>query len=84
MTGGQISPTSPKGSYGTTAPYGALERPFSLADLVTAAGGTYVADGQQPIPYNFPRPSNMGCKIKDSHSSRSSPSAPPTTGVKTS
>lgn len=43
MTGGQISPTSPKGSYGTTAPYGALERPFSLADLVTAAGGTYVA-----------------------------------------
>jgi len=43
MTGGQISPTSPKGSYGSTAPYGALERPFSLADLVTAAGGTYVA-----------------------------------------
>jgi hypothetical protein len=22
MTGGQISPTSPKGSFGTTAPYG--------------------------------------------------------------
>ena len=43
MTGGQISPTSPRGSYGSTAPYGALERPFSLADLVTAAGGTYVA-----------------------------------------
>lgn len=43
MTGGQISPTSPRGSYGTTAPYGALERPFSLSDLVTAAGGTYVA-----------------------------------------
>lgn len=43
MTGGQISPTSPTGSYGSTAPYGALERPFSLADLVTAAGGTYVA-----------------------------------------
>jgi 2-oxoglutarate ferredoxin oxidoreductase subunit beta len=43
MTGGQISPTSPRGSYGTTAPYGALERPFSLADLVTAAGATYVA-----------------------------------------
>ena len=43
MTGGQISPTSPIGSYGTTAPYGSLERPFSLADLVTAAGATYVA-----------------------------------------
>ena len=43
MTGGQISPTSPRGSYGTTAPYGALERPFNLSDLVTAAGATYVA-----------------------------------------
>lgn len=43
MTGGQISPTSPQGSYGSTAPYGALERPFSLSDLVTAAGATYVA-----------------------------------------
>lgn len=43
MTGGQISPTSPLGSYGTTAPYGALENPFSLSDLVSAAGGSYVA-----------------------------------------
>jgi 2-oxoglutarate ferredoxin oxidoreductase subunit beta len=43
MTGGQISPTSPQGSYGTTAPYGALERPFDLSELVTAAGATYVA-----------------------------------------
>lgn len=43
MTGGQISPTSPKGSYGSTAPYGALERPFNLSELVKAAGATYVA-----------------------------------------
>mgnify|MGYP005839854833 CR=1 FL=1 len=43
MTGGQISPTSPKGSFGSTAPYGALETPFDLAELVTAAGATYVA-----------------------------------------
>ena len=43
MTGGQISPTSPRGSYGSTAPYGALERPFNLSNLVTAAGATYVA-----------------------------------------
>jgi len=43
MTGGQISPTSPQGSFGTTAPYGALERPFNLSELVTAAGATYVA-----------------------------------------
>lgn len=43
MTGGQISPTSPQGSYGSTAPYGALERPFDLAELVKAAGASYVA-----------------------------------------
>ncbi|MGB9937740.1 MAG: 2-oxoacid:ferredoxin oxidoreductase subunit beta [Methanobacterium sp.] len=43
MTGGQISPTSPKGSFGSTAPYGALETPFDLAELVTAAGASYVS-----------------------------------------
>jgi len=43
MTGGQISPTSPRGSYGSTAPYGAMENPFDLAELVKAAGASYVA-----------------------------------------
>jgi 2-oxoglutarate ferredoxin oxidoreductase subunit beta len=43
MTGGQISPTSPKGSFGSTAPYGSLDNPFNLAELVSAAGGSYVA-----------------------------------------
>jgi 2-oxoglutarate/2-oxoacid ferredoxin oxidoreductase subunit beta len=43
MTGGQISPTSPTGSYGTTAPYGAAEKPFNLSELTKTAGATYVA-----------------------------------------
>ena len=43
MTGGQISPTSPLGSYGTTAPYGSTDVPFNLAKLVTGAGASYVA-----------------------------------------
>lgn len=43
MTGGQISPTSPKGSFGSTAPYGALETPFDLSELVSAAGASYVS-----------------------------------------
>ena len=43
MTGGQISPTSPKGSFGTTAPYGNMDTPFNLAELVAAAGATYSA-----------------------------------------
>jgi 2-oxoglutarate ferredoxin oxidoreductase subunit beta len=43
MTGGQISPTSPEGSFGSTAPYGSIDKPFDLAELVAAAGGTYVS-----------------------------------------
>ena len=43
MTGGQISPTSPKGSFGTTAPYGSFEKPFQLSELVAAAGASFVA-----------------------------------------
>ena len=43
MTGGQISPTSPTGSFGTTAPYGNMDAPFNLAELVAAAGATYSA-----------------------------------------
>ena len=43
MTGGQISPTSPKESYGTTAPYGSKDVPFNLSELVVAAGASYVA-----------------------------------------
>lgn len=43
MTGGQISPTSPKGSFGTTAPYGNQDSPFKLAELVAAAGASYSA-----------------------------------------
>ena len=43
MTGGQISPTSPTGSYGSTAPFGAVEKPFNLSELTKAAGATYVA-----------------------------------------
>lgn len=43
MTGGQISPTSPKGSVGTTAPYGTEDYPFKLAELVATAGATYSA-----------------------------------------
>ena len=64
MTGGQISPTSPKGSYGTTAPYGALERPFSLSDLVTAAGGTYVARWTAAHPIQLSRAIKSGFENK--------------------
>ena len=45
MTGGQYSPTTPTGDYGTTAPYGNIDRPFDIAELAKGAGATYVAKG---------------------------------------
>lgn len=52
MTGGQISPTSPEGSYATTAPYGSKDKPFNISEVVKAAGASYVAKytTAQPIP----------------------------------
>jgi len=43
MTGGQVTPTTPKGASTLTTPGGNPERPFDLARLVAAAGATYVA-----------------------------------------
>ena len=43
MTGGQGSPTTPKGCLSSTTPYGCAEIPFDLCELATAAGANYVA-----------------------------------------
>ena len=43
MTGGQASPTTPEGRFTATTPYGNLESPFDVVELVLAAGATYVA-----------------------------------------
>lgn len=43
MTGGQFSPTTPKGDRGTTAPYGNVDKAFDICKLAEAAGATYVA-----------------------------------------
>lgn len=42
MTGGQYSPTTPKGDKGTTAPYGNIDTDFDLCNLTAGAGATYV------------------------------------------
>ncbi|MDR2874262.1 MAG: 2-oxoacid:ferredoxin oxidoreductase subunit beta [Methanobrevibacter sp.] len=55
MTGGQISPTSPKGSLATTAPYGSIDTPFNLIDLVTAAGASYVSRWTTAHPLQLSR-----------------------------
>jgi 2-oxoglutarate ferredoxin oxidoreductase subunit beta len=45
MTSGQHSPLTPFGHMATTAPYGNVDHPFDLCDLVAAAGATFVARG---------------------------------------
>ncbi len=45
MTGGQYSPTTPRGDFGTTAPYGNIDRSFDLAGLAYGAGASYAARG---------------------------------------
>lgn len=45
MTSGQYSPLTPKGDYGTTAPYGNVDQPFDLCDLMISSGATYVGRG---------------------------------------
>ena len=43
MTGGQYSPTMTLGAYGSTAPYGNIERPFDICKLAASAGANFVA-----------------------------------------
>lgn len=43
MTGGQYSPTTPTGEFGTTAPYGNIDRDFDIVELAKAAGATFTA-----------------------------------------
>ncbi len=43
MTGGQYSPTMPKGDKATTAPYGNVEPAFDASELAKAAGAIFVA-----------------------------------------
>lgn len=45
MTGGQVSPTTPRGKSASTAPFGNLEPSFNISGLAIAAGASYVALG---------------------------------------
>ncbi len=44
-TGGQFGPTTPKGAFSTTSPYGLEDPPFDLCNLMVASGATFVARG---------------------------------------
>lgn len=51
MTGGQVAPTAPRGSFATTAPYGNVEQPFNVCEVAKALGAAYVA--RWPISYPY-------------------------------
>ncbi len=56
MTGGQASPTTPRGKIASTAPYGAAEHPFDIVELAMGCGATYVARG---TVYHVPALDNL-------------------------
>jgi len=43
MTGGQVSPTTPKEKKASTAPFGSFENTFNISGLAQAAGASFVA-----------------------------------------
>lgn len=43
MTGGQCSPTTPRGKYATTTPYMNIDPNFNISGLAAAAGASFVA-----------------------------------------
>ncbi len=45
MTGGQVSPTTPRGKKATTAQHGNVEPAFNISGLAQAAGASFVARG---------------------------------------
>ncbi|MCK4757354.1 MAG: hypothetical protein KAS67_02770, partial [Thermoplasmata archaeon] len=51
MTGGQVAPTSPKGTIATTSPHGNLEGAFNISELAAALGAAYVARWPIHHPY---------------------------------
>ena len=50
MTGGQQAPTTPRGLYTTTTPYGNPEREINMVRLAAALGANYVARGSITHP----------------------------------
>jgi len=64
MTGGQVSPTSPVKARTTTTPYGNVELPFDLCDLVIGAGASYVARWTLGYPYETVKAIREGLKNK--------------------
>jgi 2-oxoglutarate ferredoxin oxidoreductase subunit beta len=63
-TGGQYSPTTPKGDYATTAPYGLAEPAFDLCKIIESSGASFVARGTVAFPLQLATMIEKGIKHK--------------------
>lgn len=65
MTGGQVSPLTPKDLKSTTTPFGNLEPPFDAVNLLSSAGASYVARWTTSHPFklkeSFKEALNLEC-----------------------
>jgi 2-oxoglutarate ferredoxin oxidoreductase subunit beta len=55
MTGGQVSPATPRGARASTAPYGSMEPNFDIAALAAGAGASFVARETIAKPFMLDR-----------------------------
>lgn len=64
MTGGQKSPTTPKGSVTKTSPFGAMDEPIEGCDLAMAMGASYVARWTTAHPFQLSKSIAQGIRHK--------------------
>jgi len=64
MTGGQVAPTTLRGDYTTTTPYGNVENSFDLCRLAEVAGASYVARWTTAHPQQTIRSIKQGIRKK--------------------
>lgn len=64
MTGGQVAPTTPKGTVTKTTPYGNLEYPLDLCSLAVTAGASYVARWTTAHPKQLTKSMKKAFEVK--------------------
>ncbi len=64
MTGGQVAPTTQRGEYTTTTPYGNVESAFDLCKMAIAAGASYVSRWTTAHPHQTIQSLKKGIRKK--------------------
>jgi 2-oxoglutarate ferredoxin oxidoreductase subunit beta len=64
MTGGQVAPTTPLGLTTVTTPFGNVENPFDICELVKGAGASFVARWTTYHPHQIVRTAKRAIQKK--------------------